>query len=97
MPYLQLSNVPHQQLDVPLRRLPGACPVFRHPAYRSFITVPGQVRGATYQASNERMVSMPGPTKSNPPPVEPTGASNKVDDERRPLKPGGPSRTLAAS
>jgi hypothetical protein len=35
--------------------------------------------------------------KSKPPPVEPTGVSNKVDDERRALKPGGPSRTLAAS
>src|SRR6266571_4172194 len=97
MPYLQLSNVPHQQLNVPLRRLPGACPVFRHPAYRSFIAVVGQVRGATYQTSNERMVSMPGPTKSKPPPVEPTGVSNKVDDERRTLKLGGPSRALAVS
>ena len=35
--------------------------------------------------------------KSKPPPVEPTGVSNKVDDERQALKPGGPSRTLAAS
>ena len=33
--------------------------------------------------------------KSKPPPVEPTGVSNKVDNERRALKPGGPSRTLA--
>ena len=32
--------------------------------------------------------------KSKPPPVEPTGASNKVYDERRAPKPGGPSRTL---
>jgi hypothetical protein len=35
--------------------------------------------------------------KAKPPPVEPTGVSSKVDDERRALKPGGPSRTLAAS
>jgi hypothetical protein len=34
--------------------------------------------------------------KSSPLPVEPTGVSNKVDDERASLKPGGPSRTLAA-
>jgi hypothetical protein len=39
-------------------------------------------------------VSMPGGPKSKPPPVEPTGVSNKVDDERRAPKPGGPSRTL---
>ena len=36
-------------------------------------------------------VSMPGP-QSKPPPVEPTGGSNKVVDERRALKPRGPSR-----
>jgi len=32
--------------------------------------------------------------QSKPPPVEPTGVSNKVDDERRAPKPDGPSRTL---
>jgi hypothetical protein len=42
-------------------------------------------------------VSMPGGPKSKPPPAEPTGVSNGVDDERRALEPGGPSRTLAAS
>src|SRR6266850_192521 len=36
-------------------------------------------------------VSMPEP-QSKPPPVEPTGGSNKVVDERRALKPRGPSR-----
>ncbi len=51
---------------VHLRRLPGACPVFRCPACRSFIAVVGKVRGATYQTSNQRMDSVPGPTKANP-------------------------------
>jgi len=66
---------------------------FSGPAYRSFIAVVGKVRGATFQPSNQRGFQCRGP-KSKPPPVEPTGVSNKVDDERRALKPGGPSRTL---
>src|ERR1700681_1739174 len=59
-------NVPRHRIHVHLPRLPGACPVFRCPACRSFIAVVGKVRGATYQSSNQRMDSMPGPTKANP-------------------------------
>ena len=66
---------------------------FSGPAYRSFIAVVGKVRGATFQSSSQRGFQCRDP-KSKPPPVEPTGVSNKVDDKRRAPKPGGPSRTL---
>ena len=67
---------------------------FSGPAYRSFIAVVGNVRGPTFQSSSQRGFQCRDP-KSKPPPVEPTGVSNKVDDERRAPKPGGgPSRTL---
>src|SRR5882724_4445360 len=70
---------------------------FSGPAYRSFIAVVGKVRGATFQPSNQSVCFNARGPKSKPPPVEPTGVSNGVDDERRALKPSGPSRTLAAS
>src|SRR6266850_5197665 len=51
------------------------------------------VRLHQYQKNRQRGFQCRDP-KSKPPPVEPAGVSNKVDDERRAPKPGGPSRTL---